>query len=155
MTISRWGPQIGAMLIATATCHAIAHDIYKTVDAEGHVTYSDHALSPQSKKVTIDVIQGDPAEAARLAKERALVNADAAQQAKLSQQRAAEQQAQEAQKALQQRKCEAARSRFATFAAGGRIFNIDEQGNRVYYSDEEIEAQRNSAKVAMDSACSQ
>jgi hypothetical protein len=40
------------------------------------------------------------------------------------------------------------------FAAGGRIFRTDEQGNRVYYSDQEIDQQRAATKAAMDSACS-
>jgi Domain of unknown function (DUF4124) len=155
MTVSRFSLRIAAILITGSTCHAFADEIYKTVDAQGHVTYSDHALSPQSKRVTLDVVEGDPVEAARLAKEQALVSADTAQQAKLSQQRAVEQQKQEAQKSQQQRKCKMARDRFATFAAGGRIFKVDEQGNRVYYTDEEIDAQRDSAKAAMDSACSQ
>src|SRR5580658_3355454 len=149
MTVSGWSLRIAALLIAGATCHASADDIYKTVDAQGRVTYSDRALSPQSKRVTVDVIEGDPVEAARMAKEQAQVNADAAQQAKLSQQRAAEQQKQDAQKVQQQRACELARNHYATFAAGGRIFKVDEQGNRAYYTDQEIEEQRTSAKAAM------
>jgi len=154
MILSRWSLHVATMLIASVACHVCAEEIYKTVDAQGHVSYSDHALSPQSKKVTIDVIEGDPAEAARLAKQQAQENADAVEHAKLSQQRAAEQQSQEAQRQSQQRKCEQARNRFATFAAGGRIVKFDEQGNREFYSDDEIEAQLNSAKAAVDSACS-
>jgi cation transport ATPase len=145
---------LGVVLIAGAAGHLCADEIYKTVDAQGHVSYSDHALSPQSKRVTLDVIEADPAEAARLERERAQEHAEADQQAKLSQRRAAEQQKQDAQKQQQERKCEQARIRFAAFAAGGRIVKYDEQGNREFYSDEEIDAQRNSAKAQMDSACS-
>jgi len=143
------------MAILVATQIAVAGDVYKTVDAQGHVIYSDRALSPNSTKVTLDIIQGNPQDAARLAKTMAAANADAAQQAKMAQQQAADQQQQQSQQEQLRRRCEAARSRYATFAAGGRLFHADEQGNRVYYSDAEIDAQRVSAKAEMDAACSQ
>ena len=154
MTPASRFPRLGAILILGASCHATA-DVYRTVDAQGNVVYSDHAMAPSSKKVTVDVIQGNAEDAARLAKERALANADAAQQTKLAQQQAAEQQQQQTQEAVKKRKCEAARNRYAIFAAGGRIFRTDEQGNRVYYSDAEIDAQRISTKATTDAACSQ
>lgn len=155
MTITRWRLQIGAVLVMTVFVDAVADDVYKTIDAQGHVIYSDRAISPDSKKVTIDVIQANPKEAARLAKEQALVNADATQKSKQAQQLAVEEQKQQAREAIQKRECESARSRYAMFAAGGRIFKVDAQGNRSYYSDEDIDAQRMTAKAAMDSACSQ
>jgi hypothetical protein len=155
MTVASRFLRVGAALIAIASCHAIADDVYKTVDAQGNVVYSDHAIAPTSRKLNVDVIQGNAEDAARLAKQRALTNADEAQQAKLAQQQAAQQQQQQAQEAQRKRKCDAARNRYGIFAAGGRIFKTDEQGNRVYYSDVEIESQRVSAKAAMDAACSQ
>ena len=154
MYVPRWILRITAVLIASASGYSSSDEIYRTVDAQGHVSYSDHALSPQSKKVTLDVIEADPAEVARLAKLQAQENADSVEQARRSQQHIAEQQKEEALRQLQQRRCEQARNRFAIFAAGGRIVRYDAQGNREFYSDEEIESQRISAKAAMDSACS-
>jgi hypothetical protein len=142
------------LLMATAL-PALSDDVYRTVDPQGHVIYSDKPLSSASKRVSIDVIAANPQEAARLAKEQALVNADAAQQAKLAAQLASEQQKQASQDAARRRTCEAARARYAMFAAGGRIYRVDEQGNRAFYSDEEIEAQRIASKAAMDRLCSQ
>jgi hypothetical protein len=144
---------IGLSTLLGASSYAVAGDVYKTVDAQGQVTYSDHALSPASKKVTLDVIEGNPQEAARLAKALAAENADAAQQAKDAQEQAAEQQRQQAQRQQQEKKCAAAREQYATFAAGGRIWHMDEQGNRVYYSDEELDSLRSTAKAAVDAAC--
>ena len=152
MTVASCFLRLGALLIAGASSHVIADDVYKTVDAQGNVVYSDHAIAPTSRKMDVDVIQGNAEDAARLAKQRALTNADEAQQSKLAQQQAAQQQQQEAQ---QKRKCEAARNRYGAFAAGGRIFRTDAQGNRVYYSDAEIERQRTVTKADMDAACSQ
>jgi hypothetical protein len=155
MTIASRYLLIGTLAILVADQIACASDVYKTVDAQGNVTYSDHAVSPNSTKVTLDIIQGNPEDAVRLAKTMAAASADAAQQAKIAQQQAADEQKQQAQQEQQRRRCEAARGRYATFAAGGRLFHADEQGNRVYYSDAEIDAQRVSAKAAMDAACSQ
>jgi hypothetical protein len=154
MTPASWFLRVGALLVFSAGCHA-AGDIYRTVDAQGNVVYSDRAIGPTSKKITVDVIQGNAEDAARLAKESAREDADAAQQAKLAREQAAKQQQQDAQEALKQRRCQAARNRYAMFAAGGRISKVDEQGNRVYYSDAEIDAERISTKATMDAACSE
>jgi predicted anti-sigma-YlaC factor YlaD len=149
-----WKPLLtGLAGILGVACYAVASDVYKTVDAQGHVTYSDHALSPESKKVTLDVIQANPQEAARMAKQLAAENADAVQRAKSAREQGDEQQRQKAQQQEQQQRCQAARDRYATFASGGRLFHIDAQGERVYYTDEEIQAQASTAKAAMDSAC--
>jgi hypothetical protein len=153
MTVALKPWLLGAALVLGAGDAVLAGDVYKTVDADGHVTYSDHALSTNSKKITVDVVEGDPREAARLSKAMAAENAEAAQRAKAAQQQAAAQLQQESQQQHQQAACRAARARYATFAAGGRLFHMDDQGNRVYYSDAEIDAQRDSARQAMDAAC--
>jgi hypothetical protein len=141
--------------VAAAGQHASADDMYRTVDAQGGVVYSDHPLSPASQRISVQVTAPNQEEAHRLAKEQALANADSAQQAQQARHEAAEQQKKAAQDAAQKQRCDAARNRYAVFSAGGRIFKTDEQGNRVYYSDQEIDAQRTTSKAAMDSACSQ
>jgi hydroxymethylpyrimidine/phosphomethylpyrimidine kinase len=147
------------MLYAALVCIvgqcAIGADVYKTVDAQGHVVYSDHPISSASQLITVQVAAPNAQEAARLTKEQAMQSAQSSEDMKQMQQAAADQQKQAAQEALQKQRCDAARSRLATFTAGGRLFRTDEQGNRVYYSDDEIEAERVAAKSAMDSACPQ
>jgi hypothetical protein len=112
---------VPALLLATAILFTargtLADDLYKTVDAQGHVTYSDHPLSKASERISVEVNPPNAQEAAR------------------------------------KQRCDAARGRYAMFAAGGRIFRTDADGNRVYYSDQEIEDQRAATKAAMDSAC--
>lgn len=149
---------LSAAMLCTALIMAIsapgqAADMYKTVDPQGQVTYSDHPLSPASQRISVEVTPANTDEAARLARQQAAQNAEYAQQAKQDRQDAADQAQKAAQLAQQQQRCNAARSRYAMFAAGGRIFKTDTQGNRVYYSDEEIDQQRVLTKEAMDSAC--
>ena len=145
---------LALLFLAAAATTGHADEMYKTVDAQGHVTFSDHPLSSASQRISVDVAPANAAEAARLTREQAAMNAQATQEAKQAQQDATDQAKKAAQLAQQQQRCAAARSRYAMFAAGGRIFRTDEQGNRVYYSDQEIDQQRAATKAAMDSACS-
>jgi hypothetical protein len=131
-----------------------ADDMYKTVDPQGRVTYSDHPLSPSSQRISVQVTPANTQEAARLSREQAAVDAESAQQAKQARHDEDDQAKKSAQLAQQQQRCNAARNRYALFAAGGRIFKTDTDGNRVYYSDEEIDQQRILTKAAMESACS-
>jgi len=144
-------PGVVTMLIVNQS--GLADDMYKTVDAQGHAVYSDHPLSSASQRISVQVTAQNPEEAARLAKEQAMLNADAAQQAQQAKRDTDEQTKKAAQDATLRRRCESARDRYAVFAAGGRIFKSDTQGNRVYYSDQEIEEQRVAAKAIMDSTC--
>jgi Skp family chaperone for outer membrane proteins len=142
-----------AAVILAVSASSRAADMYKTVDPQGHVTYSDHPLSPSSQRVSVEVTPPNADEAARLTREQAALTAAAAQQTKNDRQDAADQAKKAAQLAQQQQRCSAARNRYALFAAGGRIFKTDADGNRVYYSDEEIDQQRTLTKAAMESAC--
>jgi hypothetical protein len=143
-----------AAALLVASLNTLADDVYKTVDAQGAVVFSDHPLSSASKLVSVQVTAPNQENAARLTKEQALQNADAAQQAQQLQRDSQELQKKAAQEATQKQRCDAARNRYAVFSSGGRIFKGDDQGNRVYYSDQEIDQQRAITKAAMDSACS-
>jgi Domain of unknown function (DUF4124) len=137
-------------LLCLAPPGAFGDEVYKTVDASGRVVYSDRPSSPKSEKMTVPVQQADPNEAARLAKQRALEAADYAQR---SRQEADEQGRQEAQSRLDAARCTSARTRYFTFKDVRRIFRLDAEGNRVFYSDEEADAMRAAAKQAMEQAC--
>ncbi len=130
-----------------------ADAMYKTIDAQGHVSYSDRPLSPASQRITVDVTGPIPAEASRLNREQAARTTADEQRRKQDLQDAEAQKQKAAQEAAQQQRCASARPRYAYFAAGGRLFHTDAEGNRIYYSDEEIDAQRVQSKAAMDSAC--
>jgi hypothetical protein len=130
-----------------------ADTMYRTVDAQGQITYSDRPLSSASQRVSVDVTGPNAAEAARLSKEQAAQSAADQQRIQQSQHDAEEAKKAAAHDAAQQQRCNAARSRYAGFAAGGRLFKTDADGNRVYLSDQEIDEQVALSKAAMDSAC--
>jgi hypothetical protein len=125
-------------------------EVYKTVDPSGHVVYSDHPTSSAAQKVDVQVTQPDAAEAARLAKQHALEDADFAQRSK---QEAADASKQAAQAKQDEARCTAARSRYNFLMQVNRLYRVDADGNRAYYSDQEGDAMRATAKQTMDQAC--
>jgi hypothetical protein len=130
-----------------------ADTMYRTVDAQGQITYSDRPLSPSSQRISVDVTAPNASEAVRLSKVQAAESAADQERMQKSQHDAEEAKKAAARDAAQQQRCTAARGRYASYAAGGRLFRTDADGNRVYLSDEDIDEQRTLAKAAMDSAC--
>jgi hypothetical protein len=126
------------------------YEVYKTVDAAGHVVYSDHPTSPAAQKLAVPVTPTDANEAARLAKQRALEDAEYAQR---SRQEADEQSRQAAQAKENAARCAATRHRYLSLKDLNRIYRLDAEGNRVFYSDQEADAMRATARQAMEQAC--
>lgn len=127
-----------------------AQEIYRSVDPEGHVVYSDRGTTKNAPKTTLRVDEGDPAEAARLAKEQQLLKAEDAQRTR---QEALEAKNKAAEDKQHQAACQSARNSYFRLNDAGRLFRRDADGNRVYYSDEEADAMREQAKRAMTAAC--
>ena len=142
---------VAVLLVLAGTPGLVAaQTVYKTVDAQGNVTYSDRAPTKDAKKTNLKVEQPDPAEVARLQKEQERLKA-----AEL--QRSLQQAVDDKHKAVEDHKrqavCENARNRYFQLRESGRIFKRDTDGNRVYYSDSEAEAMREQARKAMVGAC--
>ncbi len=153
ISIARFSALVGATVMLFAAQDPVAAEVYKTVDAKGEVVYSDHPLSQASQRISVKVSTPDPEELTRLAKQQAMLSAEAHEQAQQDRQQAAEQQKEQVdQRAQQQQRCDAARERYAEFS-GGRVYKLDENGNQIFYSDQEIDQQRAASKAAMESAC--
>ena len=126
-----------------------ASEVYKTVDAEGHVVYSDRAdTSAQKSAVRVD--PPNPTEAARIAKEQEILKAEEIQR---NQQKSVD----EAKKAqadhAAQVQCDKARTHYDALKDARRVYQRDVDGNRHYYSDQEADAQREEARQAATTAC--
>ena len=127
-----------------------AQEVYKSVDAEGHVVYSDRASSKNAPKTSVHFNEPDPAEVARLAKEQQLLKVEDAQRSK---QEAIDAKNKATEEKQRQTACQNARNNYFRLNDSGRLFRRDADGNRVYYSDEEAEALRAQARQAMTAAC--
>jgi Domain of unknown function (DUF4124) len=127
-----------------------AGEVYKSVDAQGHVVYSDRPDTAAAEKSVVHVDQANPQQAARNAKEQAILDAEEAQR---KQQQAKD----DAKKAVQdhnrQAQCENARNRYDALKNARRIYNLDADGNRVFDNDADADAKREEARAAMVTAC--
>lgn len=142
-----------ALGLLSSPLSGFAGEIYKSVDARGRVTYSDKP-SPNAERI---YIRSDPslsdADRERLAEEQqaqARLEADRAKRADLAKQ----EQGRRAQAEQTRREqCRQARDRYLMFAESGRIYRRDEQGNRVYYTSAELDAERTKAQQRMKELC--
>lgn len=145
-----WAAVVTAGLLFAIVIHpAQADQVYKSVDAQGHVTYSDRPNSPGAQKTDVAVQQADPKEAARLAKEHQVLNAE-------DDQRQKQQLAADKTKAQQDKdkvaRCQAAKDHYNSIKEG-RLYKHDADGNRQFMSDSEADAQRETARQVMNTAC--
>jgi uncharacterized protein DUF4124 len=131
----------------------LAQEVYKSVDVQGHVVYSDRGISKTAPKSQVHVDEPDPAEVARLAKEQQLL--DAADLERKKEQAAADHDkaVEDRNRQQKQKACDNARNNYFRLNDTNRIFKRDADGNRVYYSDTEADALREQAKRAMTAAC--
>jgi len=151
ITFSWRGAALGALVaLCCPLTPAPAQEVYRSVDADGHVVYSDRGASKSAPKSTVHVNEGDPAEAARIAKEQQLLQAEDAQRAK---QQATDEKNKASADQKKQAACQNARNYYYRLRDSGRIYQRDSDGNRVYYSDSEADTLREQAKRAMSSAC--
>ena len=148
---ARRGAILAALILLMYTaCPLVAGEVYKSVDAEGHVVYSDHADTSGAQKSVIHSDPSNPAEAARLAKEQEIQKAEELQR---SRQKLIDDTKKAQQDQAKQVQCESARNRYYSLKDARRIFDLDATGNRVFYSDAEADTKREEARQAMTAAC--
>jgi hypothetical protein len=129
---------------------AAADQVYKSVDSQGHVIYSDRPTAAGAQKTEIAVQQADPKEAERLAKEHVLLKADDDQRTRKETEANRAKAAQDREK---KQRCTNARSHYNSLISAGRLYQPGADGSRTYYTDAQADAMRAAAKRAMDDAC--
>ena len=141
---------MAGLLVVSTICPARADDIYKSVDAEGHVVYSDRPNSSAAQKADVAVQRADPKEAERLARQRMLLKAEDDQRRK---QELADSKAKAQQESNKKVQCQNARNHYNVLKDSRRIFAPGADGNREYYTDAQADAVREEARRAMTAAC--
>ncbi|HMN47244.1 MAG TPA: DUF4124 domain-containing protein [Povalibacter sp.] len=128
------------------------HEIYKSTDAEGRPIYSDRPLSPSAQRVIVRSTRDPAAAEAAAAQVQATNERVEAYRKQEADKRVAKEGEQKAQ-VRRQEDCRRARDRYLMFAENNRLYRRDEQGNRVYYTSVEIDAERTSAEKRMKELC--
>jgi hypothetical protein len=147
---ARGATLVALLALGCAASSLTAQEVYKSVDAQGHVVYSDRGGSKSAPKTALHVDEPDPTEAARLAREQELLNADDVAR---SRQQALEDKTRATQQHKKQVVCENARNQYYHMREAARLYKRDDSGNRVYYSDDEADAMREHARQSMVAAC--
>lgn len=62
---------------------------------------------------------------------------------------------QAAEKRIKEQNCRNARARVAQFQQGGRIYTVDETGQRHYYGDQEISSELEQARADVEASCAE
>lgn len=139
-----------ALAMALVSVTATANDVYRTVDRDGTVIYSDRPLSSSSQRISLATQEADEERVA--AEAEALREADAARR-----QRSAEPAglaaARAEQEELKATACREAREKAQAYEHAPRVYEQMPDGSRRYLSDEEVARARLSARQAVTDFC--
>ncbi|HKT74291.1 MAG TPA: DUF4124 domain-containing protein [Steroidobacteraceae bacterium] len=124
--------------------------IYKTVDADGNVVYTDKAPTRDAPKTSLRVHEPTPDDLARVEKQRQASQASEVQRVKQAVTDSAVRAQQQKEKQV---RCESARRQYFSLKDATHIYQRDAQGNRVYLPDDQADATREKARKTMDSEC--
>lgn len=144
-----------AAICLAGSC-AFAGDVYKWVDEDGNVHYGDRPTA-DSERMDIVSRPTDPAAVSARRDKAAVVEPEASpaeEQAAAPEEEKrptrAERNQQRQEKAEQ---CAEARERLQRHLVARRMYRVDENGERVYYDDAEIQAAKEKAQQKVDEFC--
>lgn len=138
------------LLALALTGLAGAGEVYKEVDAQGNVTYSDRPRAAASQKLDIENNKTDPE--ALAAQRKALESArEERQQAQV--QAAANAERKRDLAAQRKANCEKARAYKQRVDTAHRLYDTDENGNRSYYSAAQHDAALAKARDQVEEWC--
>lgn len=123
--------------------------LYKSVDKDGRVTYTDQPpATTESKQLKINPgpSPAPPASAKDRTKEQEKGKAAAGEKAK------ADEEAAKRAKANEER-CASARAQLRNLGEGGRFTALDAKGERYFLDEQQVEAERAKAQKAVDESC--
>jgi hypothetical protein len=123
--------------------------LYKWVDKDGRVTYSDQPPPAQESK-QINVHVGAPS-APRVSAVEKNKELDAKRLEAKEQEKASEQA--EKKKEIDAENCNRAKAYLRTVEAGGRIATVNAQGEQMLLDDQQIEAERAKAQKLVQESC--
>jgi outer membrane biosynthesis protein TonB len=135
-------------ILALAAPAAMAQ-LYKWVDKDGRVHYSDQPPpSQESKQIAVPTAPSAPAPKSAVAKEKDLerVRAEEKEKEKVAADK-------ERKAAIDAENCKNARNYLRTVTSGGRIATYNDKGEPELLDDKQIEIEKAKAQKAVDEAC--
>jgi hypothetical protein len=139
------------LVAALALVPVASAQLYKYVDKDGKVVYSDQPpANVDSKQLRI---QSAPADAAAAPKSALAKDKDLDKERKAEDEKAKKNEQSAKSAADNEQRCVTARELYAQFDAGGRLTKRTASGERVFMEDAEIAAEKEKARAQMEQAC--
>jgi len=134
---------------------AAADRVYRWVDKDGTVRYSDRPPPAGTQSRTVNVPGSAPAESGGNSGSPSLKEREAAfEKRQQEQKKAADKAAAEAkQQAIKEANCRQARESLAVLSTGQRVLQVDAQGNPYYPDDEQRARETQKAQQAVRDWC--
>lgn len=145
---------LSALTLIVAVFSSSQADVYKYVDAQGRVQYTDKPLTLPAERLNVrsqktdTVALQERTDAERKRQEEADKARQEASGSKSDQRAAAQLSAKD-----KAERCTKARERYDGYMNSQRLYEALPNGERRYLSDAELDAARSSAKVSMDELC--
>lgn len=142
-----------SILTLAASGIAVAGDIYKWVDEDGHVHYGDKPVGAQSERMAIQSTPTDPVRIAAQAQARAAARMEARETEATA---AVEEPSEEALRAMaleRREACEKARAAMQRMLGARHLYREDDSGERVYLDEAEMQAARERAENQVSEFC--
>jgi hypothetical protein len=136
------------LLLCSWACSPVAlGEIYRRVDSNGQVHFEQRpSVGAQKVEVKPQVVERDALTLEREARTQRLYDARRQEQAEAGA-------AQQAQQAKQQQACQELRRRLGNLAEGARFYSEQADGERSYYSDQQVDAVRADLKRQLSEQC--
>ncbi|NNF51716.1 MAG: DUF4124 domain-containing protein [Gammaproteobacteria bacterium] len=148
----QWPKQLTSLAVAIVAGLGLAGagEVYKEVDEQGNVVYSDRPRDASAPRLDIDSSKTDPE---ALAKKREVLEKRQEERKQAKVNAAAEAERQRDLAAQRKANCEKARSYQQRVDTARRLYDTDENGNRNYYSSEQQDAARALARDQVKEWC--
>ena len=139
-----------AAALATAL-PASAQQLYKYVDKDGRTVYSDTPPVNAASKA----IAAPPPPPSGSTASKSAVDRDKELEKTRKEAREKADKTDKTAKAAEDREhaCSQAKTSYATFADGGRVYTYNEKGERVFMDDAALAAEKEKSRAAMEEAC--
>lgn len=149
-----WRFSLMILTFATAALTSAHADVYKFVDAQGRVQYTDKPQTLPAERLNIRSQKTDTVAAqSRSDAERQQIEANDKARRAAAGQRADAQGAAETSAKDRAERCSKARERYDSYMNSQRLYESLPNGERRYLDSTELDAARASAKVTMEELC--
>jgi len=145
---------VALMLAVTTAGTAVAGDIFKWTDEDGNVHFEDRPIGEDPEKVAIRSRPTNPARVQATVKSRADAAAKAAEEEAAATPAGPSPEELQAQADARAEKCEKYREQLQRFVRSRRLYREDENGERVYLDEDEMQATRERTENQVQEFCS-